>query len=1154
MALQFVIGRAGSGKSRILYENMISESEVNKNKNYIAVVPEQYSMETQKEILTLHEKKGSFNIEVTSMTRLAYTVFEEQGVSGYKVMDDLGKTLVMRKVLEDCKKDLVIYKEKTSMPGFAEKMKMVVSEFKQYGIGESELKDMKAVSGERAALKHKLNDVEVIYNAFNKYISQKIFTAEDVLNIFCDYIPTSEFIKNTVFYFDGFTGFTPSQYYVLALLMKYSAGVHVAVTLPDDESEFNDFSKFELFSLSKETILNLKDLAKDYGVEVKKTIIAGAGQKPARIKHNDELCFLEANIFRNKAVEKYPKECNSIEIKSAQNPHSEAAYVASQISYLVVNKGYRYNDIAVITGDMEGYHRYLEEEFSKYNIPAFIDHKRNIASNPFVDGIKAAIEIVEKDFAYENIFHMIRLGFIDMDKETADILENYILQGGKRGLKSYSQQWKKRYKGMTEEELVIVNEGREKILEVIRPFREELKKDNATVLDYTRAVYNFIISQNMQKKIDDFAKEFKVRSKEETNEKFAAHYLSLAKEYEQAYETIISMLDKLVSLMGDEVISLREYKQILLAGFESVKVGIIPPGLDTVMVGDIQRTRLKDTKKIIFFVGVNDGIVPGGGVSGGIITDSDREFLGNKNYVLAPTARDNVFKQRLYLYSLLAKPTEKICMSYSKSASDGSVLRKSYLISTVQNLFEKLKIQDIDDNEMPLEQVTSKEAAYNYLADNIFEYRQGRKNTDFEQLCSVLMSNPEDKKKIELMADGAFYKSERPKLTEEIARKLYGTKENIGITRLEKFAGCAYAQFLSNGLKLGERAKYELAAFDIGNLYHDAIRAYFRSVQREDINWSEIDQETSHKIIDKCVEKVMEEYDNEALSGTARNLFIKNQVRETATKTVDVLVKHINAGKFKPAEYELRVEHGRIDRVDTLEMDGKIYVKVIDYKSGDKKFSISETMMGLQMQLMVYLKDAMDYEKQRNIDKEVIPAAGLYFHIHDPYVDKPDMEQVIADYRKENPESDLDDESIILKEIENLQYSQYRMKGLSNSDLDVVRLMDQQAFEKRGASKILPLSTTSKGIDSRSQVLSSEEYIDFVEYIVDMAEGMQDQIMEGEISINPVEDACTYCPYGSVCRFDRRLGDKYREVEKVTWDDVRAMLNGQTDETNDVSE
>lgn len=1133
MSLQFIIGRAGAGKSHLLYKNMIEVSAKYQNKNFVAVVPEQYSMEAQKEILTMHPKKGSFNIEVTSLNRLAYTVFEEQGITGYKVMDDLGKTLVMRKILEDCKNDLVIYKDKTSMPGFADKMKMVVSELKQYGIDKDKIKGMNKEVEARPSLKHKLRDIEIINNAFNEYINEKMITSEDVLLKLCEQIPSSEYVANTYFYLDGFTGFTPIQYAVLELIIKHSAGVKVSLTLPEDEKDFSNYNKFELFSLSKETILKLTELAESQDVEIEKTIVAGENQNPYRIKDNKGLCYLEKNIFRNKKIDSFEGKCDSVEIHMCSNPVSEVEYVASKIASLVVEEGYRYNDLAVITGDMEGYYRYVEEVFEKYNIPAFVDHKRNISSNPFVDGIKAAIEIVEKDFSYESVFHMLRLGFTDLSLDTIDVMENYVLQSGRRGYKSYSKQWEKVYSGMEKESLATINEGREKVYETIKPLRESLK-EGKTVADYTRAVYDFILSQKMQEKINEYALLFKDMNMQ-----------SKQREYEQAYATIISLLDRIVALMGDEIISIKDYKQILQAGFESIKVGIIPPGLDTVMVGDIERTRLKDTKKIIFFIGVNDGIIPGGGVSGGIITDSDREFLENKNYVLAPTARENVFKQKFYLYTLMAKPTEKMILSYSKSSSDGSVRRKSYLISNIQKLFKNITVIDEEAKEGSLSDFTNKKAALEYLADNIYEYRIKSDNKLFEQISAILLKDKENKKVIELMTEGAFYSNYKGSIKKDIARKLYGVKDNIGITRLEKYAACAYSQFLKNGLRLGDRKKYEIAAFDIGNLYHDTINRFFVKVQDADIKWSELDKEKSRKIVEECVEKVMDDYDNDALDGSARNLFIKEKVKETSLKTTDILVKHIKSGKFVPAEYEIRVGQDRIDRVDILNRENELYVKVIDYKSGGKTFSISDTFLGLQMQLMVYLKDAMMYEKEKHPECNVLPAGGFYFNVHDPYVAKPDFEKVIRDYRAENPDSTLSDDDIKFMEVEKIRDKSYKMSGMVNSDKEIIESMDESLITKTGSSDILPVQTTKSGIGGRSVVMDGANYNKFIDYVADVAENFKNEIIDGQIELNPIEGACEYCPYGSVCGFDRKLGDKYREKEKISMDTILAAINGE---------
>lgn len=1131
MSLQFIIGRAGAGKSYLLYQNMIEASRKDKNKNFVAVVPEQYSMEAQKEIMNMHPHKGSFNIEVTSLNRLAYTVFEEQGITSYKVMDDLGKTLVMRKVLEDCKQDLVIYKDKTSMPGFADKMKMVVSELQQYGIDAKKLQSMKKEVETRPALKHKLRDVEIINHAFHEYISEKMITSEDVLLQLCQQIPKSEYVANTYFYLDGFTGFTPIQYAVLELIIKHSAGVKVALTLPEEEQNFTTYNKFELFSLSKETISKLTEMAKQHNIKIENRIVAGENQNPYRIKDNKALCFLEENIFRNKKTESFREQCESVEIHICSNPVKEVEYVASKIASLVVEEGYRYNDLAVITGDVEGYYRYVEEIFEKYSIPAFVDHKRNISANPFVEGIRAAIEIVEKDFSYESVFHMLRLGFVDIDLETIDIMENYVLQSGRRGYKSYGTQWEKVYQGMDKESLVAINMGREKVYETMKPFRMALK-NGKTVADYTKAVYDFVLSQNMQEKINEYAEMFRVGNQQ-----------SQQREYEQTYATIISVLDRIYALMGEETISLKDYKQILQAGFESVKVGIIPPGLDTVMVGDIERTRLKDTKKMIFFIGVNDGIIPGDGVSGGIITDSDREFLENKNYILAPTARENVFKQKFYLYSLMAKPTEKIIMSYSKSAPDGSVRRKSYLISNIQKLFKNISVADEETRESSFSDFTNKNAALCYLADHIYEYRLKSENKLFEQISSILLKDDTCKKTIELMTKGAFYSNDKGILHKEIARKLYGVKDNIGVTRLEKYAACAYSQFLKNGLRLGDRKKYEIAAFDIGNLYHDTINRFFVRVENDDIAWGKLTKDQSHKIVEDCVDKVMEEYENDALEGSARNLFIKEKVRETALKTTDILVKHIHSGKFVPAEYEVRVGQDRIDRVDVLNKENEIYVKVIDYKSGEKTFSISDTFLGLQIQLMVYLKDAMTYEKKKHQECNVLPAGGFYFHIHDPYVAKPDFEKVIRDYRKENPDSKLSDDEIKVMEIDKLRYKSYKMSGMVNADKDIIEAMDESLITNTGSSDILPVQTTKNGIGARSVVMDSDNYKRFIDHVSDVAENFKKEIFDGQIAMNPMEGACEYCPYGSVCGFDRKLGDRYREKEKLSLDMILETMN-----------
>lgn len=1131
MALQFIIGRAGAGKSYQMHEMMIRESMKNPEHNYVAVVPEQYSMETQKEILMQHPNHGSFNIEVTSFNRLAYGIFEEQGFCGYQIMDDLGKVLVLRRVLSDCEKDLLVYRKKAKSPGFAEKMKSVISEFKQYHItGEMLLKMREQTKS--PALRHKLNDIEVIYRAFEEYNQNRRISTEDVLTILCPYIAKSDYVKNTSFYFDGFTGFTPIQYQVLELLLKYGKEVTVAVTLPPEEASFSKYVKTELFYLSKETIHKLSVLAEKNGVSTRHLIAAGAGQNPRRIADNESLCHIERHLFQGHGGKK-PLKNHAVTIHSFSDPLSEAGFVASKIAELVAKESYRYNDFAIITGNMEGYYRYLEQECGRYQIPVFIDHKRNICANPFIEGIRAAIEIVEKDFSYETVVHLLKLGWLNADYEEKDLFENYVLRSGRRGFRSYAAAWKKLYRGMNEDELNRINGVREKLRQMLEPLRSGLKQKNATVLTFSKAVYSFIVSMDIQRKMAEYALKFKEKKE-----------FSLAKEYEQTYEALIGLLEQMTGLMGEEMLSLTEYKQILVTGFETLKVGIVPPGMDTVMVGDIERTRLKDTKKILFLLGANGGVIPREEAGGSILSDHDREELETQDIVLAPTARENIFRQRLYLYSLFAKPTQQLVLCYSKSASDGGALRESYIVSTLKALFQNPEVIEEGQKKTPYQSIISEQTAKAYIAENIRDFRQGKTTGEFLELCAYLSGFKEGKHALGQIADGAFYRSKNPALSKETAKKLYERKDRLSVTKLERYAGCAYKFFLADGLKLKERERFELAAFDIGNIYHGAIDAFFHEVQKKEIHWETLSREESRKIIDSCVEQVVEDYDNDALDSTARNEFIKRQVKQTAEVTVDALISHIRAGRFQPEAYELQVEHGRLDRVDVLEEENRLYVKVIDYKSGNTTFSIRDTFFGLQLQLMIYLKDAIAYEQKKNPDREVLPAAGLYFHINNPRIEKPDYEKEIKRYREDGGGT-LDEEEIIRQVVWEQKYKKYRMSGLVNSDPDVIRAMDKEALAQKGSSVILPVSGSADKIGARSNALNSGDYTKLMQHVSDLADEMQREIFEGNIPVNPVSGACDYCRFQSICGFDRKMGGKYRDLPSLTIDEVRALLNGE---------
>lgn len=1147
MAVQFILGSSGAGKSHRLYKILTDRAEQNRNREYIAIVPEQYSMESQKEIINIHNNHGAFNTEVVSFHRLALGVFDEIGLENAKVMDDMGKTLILRRVLEDCKKELKIYPKKISMPGFVDKMKSTISELEQYNIDAEVLLKMIESSDKRPSLKYKLGDIHTILCRFNEYIEDKMITQEEVLNILCRQIHKSEKIKNSEYFIDGFTGFTPIQKNVVDLLIRYAKNVTFAFTLPQDEVEFRSVKEQELFALSKKTILTIKNSCRENGVEIRPDIVIENFQvegqsRPYRARFSSEISHIEENIFRYAQAKRFSGACRNISVNVADNPRKEAEFVAARIADMMIKneggkKDLRYRDIAVITGDMETYYRYLEEAFAEYDIPAFIDHKRSITANPFVDAMKAVIEIIEKDFSYESVLHYLRLGLISEEAEQIDRFENYVLMSGRRGYKSYSNRWERQYSGVTEEELERIHIFREKFIESISPLRKKIKEKHATVKDRIMAIYEFICANGMQEKLEAMAENFREQGD-----------LGRAAEYSQTYSAIINLFDKTVEMLGDEVLSLKEFKGILESGFESIKVGIIPPGVDTVMVGDIERTRLKDIKKVIFIIGANDGIIPKNTTGSGIISDVERDFLGEASFVLAPTARENAFTQRLYLYTVLTKPSERLVISYSKTDGRGEELRKSYIIPVLKKLFPKLEEKDMEEWEKSPYRIISKEDALRYVATSLNEYRNGNAAEAFGQVYSVLEEEG-CREEIDRMTEAAFYQKKEETLSETISANLYGIKDNIGITRLERFAACAYSQFVANGLKLKQRRRFELAAYDLGNLYHNSIDLFCREIEKRKVRWADIEETTRKEIVDYCVREVIGQYDSDVLSSTARNLYITDRVRRMTDKTVQVLGKHLAQGEFEPKYYELTVNHGRIDRVDVFEKDDRMYVKVIDYKSGNKKFSLEDTFYGLELQLMVYLHDVIEKEKKENQGKTVLPGGAFYYGIKDPYIEKPDFESTMRDLENNGACEETCAEEIKSRIADRMQYKEFKMSGIVNGNEEVLRAIDVKANEERRASDIIALKYTQKGLDARGSgsVIPSEGFQALLDYAVFKTDKLQEDILSGDISLNPYEGSCTYCPYQGVCRFDRELGDKYREKNKLNTEELMAKMKSKDD-------
>ena len=821
----------------------------------------------------------------------------------------------------------------------------------------------------------------------------------------------------------------------------------------------------------------------------------------------------------------------------ALSPREEVHQTALYIRHLIREQGMTYRDIAVVIGDLEGYASYVETEFGQLEIPCFLDRTRGIVLNPMIEYIKSALQLYIKDFSYDTVFHFLRSGMADISREEIDELENYVIRTGARGYRTYSRLFTRRT-----EELQGNAEGseqaEEKIMERLNRIRQQFM-DAVEILhmgsqekagDYVSHLYDFLEQNQVQQKLLNYQQQFEKEGD-----------LSRAREYAQIYRLVMDLLDQVYELLGEEEISRQEFADILEAGFGEITVGTIPQNVDRIVVGDMERTRLKQVK-VLFFLGVNDGNIPKNASKGGIISDMDREFLIESGTEMAPSPRQQMYIQRLYLYLNMTKPSEQLYLSYAKVNCEGKGIRPSYLIDTVRKLFPAMSVE-YPQNRSRLEQIEGRQEGARYLAEELREYVEGtlpeEERQDFYLMYRAYEADAAGR---DLLTRAAFRRYRESGLSRIVARALYGQQLENSVSRLETYAACACRHFLQYGLSLQEREEFGFEASDMGTVYHAVLENFAGKLAESNLTWWDFTEDFAAKAVKESVEAYAATYGETVLYSSARNEYAITRMSRILTRTVLTLQKHLKQGSFQPDDYELSFRfaedldsihvdlsedekmhlQGRIDRIDVSEDAEHVYVKVIDYKSGNRKFDLAALYYGLQLQLVVYMNAAMEMESRKHPDKEIVPAALLYYHIDDPTIETP---------------VELTDEQINEQILAKL-----RMNGVVNSDPGVVERLDRYMQDK---SVVIPVEKKKDGsFSARSGVLSREEMQLISSYVDAKIRSIGREILDGKIAANPYEkgneEACTYCAYKKVCGFDGSIpGYEKRQLEDL---DKQALM------------
>ncbi len=1111
--LEFVYGRSGFGKSTKMFADMIQASLAHPEKNYVVLVPEQATLSVQKTLLAMHPAHVLMNIDILSFQRMAYKVVEELHITLPPILNETGKMMILRKAVGESRESLEVFGKNLDRPGFTNELKSLVSEMCQYEIPVDTLEDLAKQQGVTPLLQRKMKDLSLICHAFKNQMENHYMMAEELLEVLAKELYRSKWASDTEVYLDGFTGFTPLQYRVLDELMKYSLGLHLEVTMPKEEWK-KPHKEHDLFYMSYEMKEKLEKLAEKNLLQFQ---AVSAGDQSYRVKAKGPLSYLERS-YGKPAFSPYQGENGEIRVVACKNPEQEAEFVTAEIGKLLREKKYRMKEIGVVSGDLERYASAISKSFAKADFSYFIDEKKNMAGNACMEAIRSALEVVKQNYSYESMFHFLRCGISGLEGDLINRMENYVLAMGIRGKKGWGRDWTKTSREFPEESLVLLNAGRKVIGDIFLPFGENLKKKDATVTEQLNALRQFLTAFHLETYLEQMAQELTLSGD-----------VDLAKEYSQLYGKLEEFLAQFEGLMGEEVLSLEDFSAVLDSGFGEMKVGLVPSTLDRILVGDLKRTRLPEIQ-VLFVLGVNDGIIPQAADKGGILSELDREILKKCQVELSPDSRQEMFTQRYYLYRIMTKPKGELVLSYSNTDADGKGIRKSELISQLQGMFPMLEVEHFGGKDGRFASEAEGLAA---LAEGLCRVASGEKLPWVKPLFHWFCS--QDPKMVEKMLSAAERKYVPEQLEAAEAFRVYGEKAVDSVTRLEQFAACPYAHFLNYGLGLRERREYELKPTDFGSLYHRLLEVFQEILAEEELDFLALSEEKRREIAKKSLEIAAKEYGNNIYESSFKNQYLLRLLEQSAGRNLTAISKQLAKGKYRiwGTEVPFAVNQelsfgealrlrGRIDRVDAASTEEGTFVRVLDYKTGQKEFDLSRFYYGLQLQLPIYLGSALNMVGKREVGA-IRPGGFYYYRIQDPLVEGEGVEAA-----------------------EQLMMDALRLSGVTNSGAASMNLLDLSLGQKSGIIRNLAMKKDG-GLAATSDAVSERVLENICHYAEEKSKELAEEIYGGNIRVTPyeygTESSCDFCPYVSVCGFDRDVeGFSYRRLRKLDTDTIGRMM------------
>lgn len=1165
MGIRFILGRAGTGKSgRVVDE--IKEKLMNDPQGppIFYIVPDQMTFQQEYELFKQEGIHGSIRAQVVSFSRLAWRVLQETGGGTRQFISSLGIQMMLRKIIEEKQSDWNIFQKALEKRGFLEQLEKMITEFKRYQVTPEVLQLQidqlnQFVHKERGeeALTKKLEDLSYIYEELVYALQGKYVDSEDQLQLLAEKIKEAAFLENAEVYLDGFHRFTPKELQVLEALMKKCA--NVTITLTADGAEDKELSELDLFYQTTETYHMVSALANENYITIEEPTI----MDPAEGKFRERAYFAHLeNNFDKRPAPVYRGEV-PLTIAEAVHPRAEVEGAAQEIVRLVREENYRYNDLAVFIRQTDVYHDLIASIFADYDIPVFIDEKRTMLNHSLVEFIRSALEIVDGNWRYDAIFRMLKTGFIPatdeeypLTNDAIDELENYVLEYGIRSRERWfgGKQWIfQRFRGFehaaqTDKEKEVqtrINAYRSQVVRAIQTFDEDIRGCE-TIRERATVIFTWLEELCVPQKLEQMRTQFDDNSQ-----------IEKGREQEQVWNAIIQLLDEMVEIAGDETIALSIFRSTLDAGFDSLKFAHVPPSMDHVTVGTIDRSRISGIK-CTFLLGVNDGSWPMKPPSDGMINEQEREMLAGQGLQLAESSTRKLLDDWFYMYVAFTSQKDKLWISYPLSDEEGKAKMPSQMIKRVEDLFPycctHVLLQDPDELLHAERFITTQAKTRAALTAQLARNRKGYPLMPiWWHVLNWYINNHEKYSTSYITLQSLYYQNTPTNLSEETVNELYPKQVKASVSRLEMYYRCSYQHFANYSLGLDERKTYKLDAPDIGQLFHEALKKITEWVQAEGRNFAQLNKTDTDGYAQKAVTNLAPILQHQILHSSNRYKYIQQKLQEVIARAAFILSEQARQSDFSPVGLELGfgpdqtlspitlplpngfelMLRGRIDRVDQALNQDDLFLRIIDYKSSARGLNLVEVYYGLALQMLTYL-DVVLTQSEKWLGKKATPAGVLYFHVHNPMISGKQRMQ------------DDDIEKEILKK--------YKMQGLLLSSEEIVKLMDNSL--ESGSSQIVPAGVKKNGgFYNHSKIADNATFSGLQGHVHQLMSQAGIDMTNGGVHLNPYQHeqkiACTFCSFRSVCQFDPILEENnFRKLPDMQDDDILAKLRKREGDTN----